>query len=216
MEILIKELKLGKFSILNNINISARNGEVIHIIGRNGVGKSTLFKAMLGEHRYNGHIDIEPKDIAIISDYASIPRELLVKDIVIFLHKYHKNYSKDREKKLYEITQIDKILNNKIANLSSGEKRKLEIYSTLFSGKKVVIFDEVTNALDRESKENIINLIREIRKELKDLIIFYTSHDMREVIDLKGRKIFINKDKNLVYEKIINTEEELIKEYMYG
>ncbi|MFV0342770.1 MAG: ATP-binding cassette domain-containing protein [Anaerocolumna sp.] len=215
MEICIHKVCFNKEIILNNINITINEGDLIHIIGKNGAGKSTFFKVLLGELSYSGYININSTDIAVVADYASIPKEMYVRDIINFLKKYHKNYDKNMVKKLSEITLINDITNRKVNKLSSGEKRKLEIYSTLFSGKRVVIFDEVTNALDDTAKRNIIKLIVELRKEFQDIIIFYTSHDIRETIELGGRYFFVNKEKKLFYEKVIFNEEELLKEYAY-
>lgn len=215
MEICINEVGFNKEVILSNVNLILNEGDLIHIVGKNGAGKSTFFKVLLGEVVYSGNIDINSSDIAIIADYASVPKELYVKDIINFLKKFHKNYDKKMISKLSNITSINTIANRKVSKLSSGEKRKLEIYSTLFSGKKVIIFDEVTNALDDTSKRNIIKLIYELRNEFKDIIIFYTSHDLRETLELGGRYFFLNKEKKMFYEKKINKEEELLKEYAY-
>lgn len=215
MDICIQKLDFNKETILNNINLKVNQGELVHIIGKNGAGKSTFFKVLLGELKYTGHITMDRKDIAIVSDYASVPKEMYVKDIIRFLKTHHKKYDEAAVTKLATITSIEEILNRKVDKLSSGEKRKLEIYSTLFSGKKVLIFDEVTNALDDTAKRNLLKLITQLRSEFKDVIIFYTSHDIRETIELSGRYVFVNKDKKLFYEKEISNEEELLKEYAY-
>lgn len=214
MQIIIDELKVNKVKLLTSVDLNINNGEIIHIIGKNGAGKSTLFKAILGKIDYKGKIDINPLRVSIVSDYAKLPNELYVRDIVNFLKKLHKNHDSNKTKKLEEIIGVNKLYKRKISQLSSGESRKVEIFSTMFSDKKVVIFDELTNALDEESKNKTLELVNSIRKNYTDLIIFYTTHDINEIKKLGGRTFFINQKTKTLYEKTFINDNDIMVEYM--
>lgn len=200
MEIKDLSIRYGDVSILKNINVKFEPGSINHIIGSNGSGKSSFFKSlsMTSNKKINFNFDVN--DISIISDYVRIPNEVKVCD-VIKLVKSNDKMDKDMVE-LYEICDINKNLNKRIKFLSTGEKRKLEIFLALLKRKKILICDEATNGLDAMAKQNFIQFIREIILNYKDITILYTTHDLNEIFALKGKYFGIDK-----MEKSINTIE---------
>ncbi len=178
--------------LLDNISISSFSGDIVVIKGKNGNGKSTLFKVIAGLLRglkgeveliKDGHI-IPPKkhfkEMAFIYQnpeshffYDTIKEEL---DLKNKLNKYND---------LLEIFFKDIDLNRSPFMLSEGEKRKLSILMTIFQDKSVLFYDEPTFGQDFES----ISMIKEIILSLCNMgkIQFIISHDENFINSLPAK-----------------------------
>lgn len=207
-------VKFNDKLILNDISFNIFKGDLIHIIGGNGSGKSTLFKCLLGKIKYDGSININRNDVGIVSDYARVPDDILVKDILNFLISINKDIDNHYINKLKNLCGIEEIKNKHVSKLSSGQKRKLEIFSAMIKKKKILIFDELTNTLDDKSKNEVLLFIKNFRNQYKDVIIFYTTHNFTEVIELKGRYMFIDRTSKKFIERDINTIDNLKEEFL--
>jgi len=80
-------LKVGNKDILNNLSISFASGNINHVLGKNGVGKSCFAKACAGFLKYTGKIDIKSNDIVVIGSYSNIPGNLKLEDLLQLLYK---------------------------------------------------------------------------------------------------------------------------------
>lgn len=173
-----------------NIHLQLPANGIISLIGSNGSGKSTIYKTLLGHiPAFQGKV---PKSViekcAIVSDYVHIPEENKVRD-VLRLSSNLKSGIK-RYEKFYQ--NIAKLLDLKVKMLSSGQKRILEIFMVLLSGKEIIILDEATNALDFESKDLFLNYVRELSSEI---LFIHTSHDLTEVVELNSIPYLLVKEK---------------------
>lgn len=186
----IKELAFERKEILRNTYISFQKGEFISILGANGSGKSSFYKALLGLIKYKGSSDIPQQEIAVVSDYVSLPNETPVQDIIDFVCKHGR--ATEELKTLSTMLGINDMLKTKVRSLSSGQKRKLELFVALLSGRKVIIYDEITANIDEPSKDVIIPFIKEYHSFHDDMLVFYSSHDLREIMKFVGKKLLIN------------------------
>lgn len=186
----IKDLSYKGKQVLKDSYISLQNGTFINIIGVNGAGKSSFYKALLGFVKYKGKSDIRPNEIAIISDYVSIPDETLVIDIINFVNANAKQA--DSLKNLRKMLGINQILNTRIKALSTGEKRKLEIFCALAAECKVIIYDEITANIDEPSRDVLLSFIKDYHKNNRESIAFFSSHDLKEIFKLGGEIWLIN------------------------
>lgn len=175
------------------IHLQLPSAGIFSLIGTNGSGKSTIYKTLLGLiPAIRGKV---PKSVitkcAIVSDYVHIPEENKVRDVLglsINLKSGIKRYEK-----FYQ--NIAKLLDLKIKTLSSGQKRILEIFMVLLSGKEIIILDEATNALDFESKALFLDYIRELSSEI---LFIHTSHDLTEVVELNSIPYLLVKEKKKI------------------
>lgn len=204
-------VSFDKKEIFKNINMKVKIGEIIHIIGPNGSGKSTFFKCLLGAIPYTGLINKNSSEIAVVADYTRIPEDLRVLDIIAFLNKRHHLNAVESHTDLYHLCQLEKIQNIRISQLSTGEKRKLEIFVALICGKKIFILDEMTNGLDHNAKQDVLRFLIQFRLQYKEVIFFYTTHHLAETIELndKGRYLFFNLEEKTFEEKKIMSIEQL-------
>lgn len=95
MKLVIEKLAYEGKVVLEKIDQNVEYGDFINVIGQNGSGKSSLFKALLGITRFKGKVDFASSEIAVVSDYARVPKELQVRDILEFAYNYSKvDYAK--------------------------------------------------------------------------------------------------------------------------
>lgn len=211
MRLIVDTLSYKNRLVLEKIRQDVDYGDFINIIGQNGSGKSSLFKAFLGDLCYKGMIEFLPSEIAVVSDYARVPKELKVSDVIGFV----KNNSENNVDNLIALLGLDKTSNHKVGKLSSGEKRRVEIFVALSSKKKIVIYDEITNALDAGTKKELLDFIK-IYHSQNDKIAFYTAHDLAEMFYLGGKYWYVNPSTKSIEDISGESEDEIIKKYVFG
>ena len=188
----------NKSNIINNVTFNIKRGDYTCIIGHNGSGKSTMSKLIIGIlQTTQGTIKIN--DLLLNSkNYHKIKQEISIvfqnpenqfigstvsDDIAFGLENYQVPTAKMPEiiANVAKITGVDKLLNYEPANLSGGQKQRVAIASALALNSKIIIFDEVTSMLDPQGKQEIKNIILELKKDRSKTIISIT-HDMDEII----------------------------------
>jgi len=202
LEIKNLEIKLGRETILKDINISLERGDVVALVGPNGAGKSTLIKAVLGLVEYKGEIKILGKSLGKGSDknltkigyvpqYFSFDLEfpLTVNEFLSF------------SPKLKDVKEIDKALkevemfaykNNKMANLSGGQKQRVLIAQAILSDPEILFLDEPTNGIDASGEKGFYEIIEHLNKVHKTTIIM-SSHELSMVYKYASNVICLNK-----------------------
>ena len=121
--------QFGKTEILHGLDFEIPPGRIYGLVGHNGAGKTTTLNAMLGLTSYEGSVQVlglDPyahraklmKDVAFISDVASLPRFLKVRELFQMLTDIHPNFSGEKALKFLEGTDVK--LGAMIGNLSKG------------------------------------------------------------------------------------------------
>lgn len=182
----------NRSNVLYNISLPLKEGDINNIIGANGTGKSTFYKTLIGEiPPLSGHVPLEVKqNIAIISDYISLPQELQVSDLLKFIDTDSLDYMKSNFKKLANI--VFPLSSQKIKTLSTGQHRMLEIFVALSTKKSILILDEACNGLDYKNRDFFLKNIQDLAKHNR-VIIFHTSHNLEDVVDLGGHVYVLDK-----------------------
>lgn len=194
--------------ILNGINLNIKPMETIIIQGHIGSGKSTLFKLLLKFiTNYEGKILINDKSnknmnvddlrekIMYIPQHPNLFNRTLKENLLYGVNNYTINdiLNKLKEVGLTDIYNMFKsIMNKKVgklgSQLSGGQRQLVWILRSMFNNSKMVILDEPTSSLDKESKEKIMKLIKEISKE-RNLVIITHDNDIKDY-NLHNRVIF--------------------------
>lgn len=188
----------NKRNIIDDVSFNVDKGEFIGILGANGSGKTTLVRLLnrllkinKGSLIVNGLDLSDDKNIKEIKKYVGMvfqnPDNQFVSSIVYDdLTFYPRNLGVD-EKTIEE--RIDNVLNYvnmypykyRATNLlSGGQKQKIAIASVLVAKNEIIIFDEVTSMLDKQGKDDVLNIIDKLHKDGKTII--YISHVLDEVI----------------------------------
>ncbi len=209
MKLIDYSLKVKK-ELLTDVNVVFCKGHINHLLGQNGTGKSCLAKSILGRYEFKGRVEVETKKIALIGSYSNIPLELKVKDIVDIASE---NYDKDLVSKLYYKLKIDNIpMNNKLKKLSDGQRQKIKLLFYFASAPELIILDEFTNALDKETCREVYTFLSEYIKENDNCTIINITHNLSDLEYMEGEYYLIS-DRKI---KKIDEKEQIIKLYIEG
>ena len=179
----------GKFTALDQLHLTVRRGEVFGLLGPNGSGKTTALRMLLGFLRpTSGWAKIDGRDCwresaQVRRQVAYLPGELRLyenmsgRQLVHFLCKLRGHLVTEDVDRLARLLEID--LDRKLANLSSGMKRKVALLQVLVSKVPLVILDEPTNALDPTMREELLQQIKEARQQGQTIV--FSSHVLSEV-----------------------------------
>jgi iron complex transport system ATP-binding protein len=195
----INNLSIGYDKILvSDINLSANLGEVIAIIGLNGIGKSTLLKTIAKIiSTKNGEILIDKENLAHINRnkishligfsavHEVFSNEITIYDYVSLGRIPHSTMLGNLSKTDISIIEesiknagLDDKKNKKLSQSSDGEKQRSHIARLIAQQTKILLFDEPTAFLDIGGKHLIISLFKNIVKN-KDKIIIFSTHDLK-------------------------------------
>ena len=187
----------GKINAVNDLNLKVNQGQLYAFLGVNGAGKSTTISMISGIlKKDSGEIFICGKDIEkennIIKKYIGIvfQESVLDKSLTVYENiKYRaglygiigKDFIKIYEQ-IEDLFELQDIKNSKLAKLSGGQRRKVDIARAIIHKPKLLILDEPTTGLDPGTRKKIWNTIRKLRKEY-NMTIFLTTHYMEEAAD---------------------------------
>lgn len=209
--------KIGKKEILKNISFDGYEGDIIGIVGNNGVGKTTLLKVLTGLYKPNsGEIIFDginlntnyEKAISKVGSLIETPdlyKHLTGKQNLDIFKRMFKGVDEETIKNIVSLIHIEDALGSKFKTYSLGMKERLGIAQTLINDPKIIILDEPTNGLD---PRGIIEL-RNILESLKDKVVLISSHMLSEVEVLCNKIIFINNGK-IINIKEINSKKKKI------
>ena len=180
-------LKVGNKVLLEDINISFPKGRITHVLGGNGVGKSCFAKSCVGLLQGKGEIIGNEKTI-LIGSSSNIPEEFCSSDIVYILKKRFDDKDITDLFKLLEISKIPS--KTPIKKLSDGQKQKLKLLSFLCGEPEVIILDEFTNALDKNSTMDLYVFFNKYVKKYNVIVINIT-HNLSDLEYMEGDHVYI-------------------------
>ena len=192
-------LSFGKRQILDNINFDVNSGEILGMLGPNGVGKSTLFNLIIGLIKPDfGSIIINGENvlnypiaertqkfkIGYVPQYGGYFHDLTLLDNLKAVSEVLIHNITDRNTKIdYLISrfELDSILNVQAKFLSGGQKKKLVIAMALMGDPKVLLLDECFAALDVMTIKMLQELIVSLQAE-KNISICICDHQARDLL----------------------------------
>ena len=203
----------GEFVAVSDISFSLKEGEILGILGPNGAGKTTTIQMLLsvltpttGEISYFGKSLQDNREeileqVNFSSTYTNLPWDLTVKENLTYISYLYLIANRvERIKKLATIFRLEKLMNQPMKNLSSGQVTRVNLAKAMINFPKILLLDEPTASLDPETANHIRKFLLEQRKDFHVSIIF-TSHNMAEVEEICDRVIFINHGKIIADDK---------------
>ena len=195
--------------VLSGASLELKQGEVGILLGKNGCGKTTLFKNILGiEKPAKGELLFEGKDLRKMKRreraryIAYVPQhihfgDLTVFDSVLMGRVSYFGMKAGREdyaavEKLLEDMQLTAFAHRSAEELSGGEKQKIAIARAMAQEPKLMVFDEPTGNLDMANEQLIMQEARKLARE-KGISILSSLHDLNQALYF-GDKFFFMKD----------------------
>lgn len=190
--------KIGNEEVLKDININLNCGKIYGFVGRNGSGKSILFKTLCGfitptegEVKVN-NIDIYKENTFPDSTRALIEKPNFIDDIsglenLKLLAKIQNTITEEEILKYLDLFELTKYKDKAFKKYSLGMKQKLGIIQVLMEDPKIIILDEPFNGLEEQSVDLLRNILLEEKKKNKLIVI--ASH-IKEDIDILADEIY--------------------------
>ena len=207
----------GKLKALDEVTLSIPQGRIIGLLGKNGAGKSTFMRCLLGFLKHQGKITILGETIkshkesihehiAFIPDVNSLDDRLTVRQTIDYVASLNESWNNEKAQSL--LSSSDLPIDQKVANLSKGMKTKLYLLITLSLDVKILLLDEPTLGLDIVFRKEFFNtILGEFYNESKTIII--STHQVEEVEQILQDIIFIDEGKIILNEDIAELKNRL-------
>ncbi|MXO03334.1 ATP-binding cassette domain-containing protein [Flavobacterium sp. HBTb2-11-1] len=207
LKIIINHKKYKDRTILENINISIDCPGIYGVIGKNGQGKTTLFKCMLSLESFNGNCFINEEKV-VLKNAGWVPTEPPIYG-ELTAEEFYDFYAHLLDVKIKNNNRIFEVPNNQlIREFSTGMKKKTYLNAVFQKEFPIYILDEPFNGLDLESNYLLMNHIRTLSQKS---IVLISSHIL-EILYKDCDKIFLLKNKSIFKfekEKYSKIEKEL-------
>ncbi len=194
--------RYGKRTVVNDVSINVRQGEIVGLLGPNGAGKTTSFYMTTGLIIPNaGHIYIDDQEITEFPVYkraqngvgylpqeASVFRKMSVEDNILSVLEMTSLTREEQLAKLESLIaefRLTKVRKNKGDQLSGGERRRTEIARCLAINPKFIMLDEPFAGVDPIAVEDIQNIVWQLK--YRNIGILITDHNVHETLSITDR-----------------------------
>ncbi len=190
-------------------------GRITALIGQNGAGKSTTFKAILGLITPDGgQVAVLGRDartlsaadkeqLGVVLSDSGFSGYLTVQDLIPILQNFYKAF--DKAFFTEQVKRFELPLNKKIKDFSTGMKAKLKLLTAISHGARLLILDEPTAGLDVIARDELLLMLREYMEKHEDCAILISSHissDLEALCDdvymIHGGRIILHEDTDIL------------------
>ena len=211
MTLVLENVKKKYKTFELDLSMTLESGTITGLIGRNGAGKSTTFKAILGLIKLTeGKVLIDGKqsqnlkpadkeNIGVVLSDSGFSGYMTVKDVIATMSAMYKKFDKADFTSKCEYFNIP--LNQKIKEFSTGMKAKLKVLLAKSHGAKLLILDEPTSGLDVVVRNEILDLLREYMEKDEENSILISSHISSDLEGLCDDVYFIENGKIILHEE---------------
>ncbi len=201
--------RYGKFTALQNVNLTLEKGKIIGLLGPNGSGKTTLIKLInglltptLGELTING-LKPCPETKAVIAylpDKDYLPDYMKVSELVNYFADFYDNFEKERAFKMLEHLQIEP--SQQFKTLSKGTKEKVQLILTMSRRADLYVLDEPIGGVDPAARDYILNTIISNYEENSTVLI--STHLIADIENVLDDVIFIQNGQIVLHDTVDN------------
>lgn len=201
--------RFGTETVLDGIDLSVHKGEVVVVLGPSGCGKSTLLRCMNGlESPSDGNIFLDGEEVSskakkitllrqkigmVFQSYDLFPHKNIMDNITLAPVKVQKRSKKEVEQQAEKLLKRVGLLEKRKAyprELSGGQKQRVAIVRALCMNPEVMLFDEVTAALDPEMVREVLDVMLELANQGMTMVI--VTHEMQFARAIADRILFLD------------------------
>lgn len=221
---------------LDNVTFRVKRGEIHSLVGENGAGKSTLMKVLSGvypageysgemlingkEQKYSCIKDSENAGVAIIYQELGLVRTMTVCENIFLGNEAKKgkfidwDYQNAQSRELLKKVKLNELPSTVVDTLGTGKQQLIEIAKALNKKCDILILDEPTSSLTEADSANLLDLIRELKKE--GMTCIYISHKLNEIFDISDTITVLRDGKTIVTKPVSEMTESSLVAYMVG
>ena len=224
----VENLKVcyGQSEVIHGLNFTVPRNETLAIMGRNGMGKTTLFKSLIGILPLSdGKLSIDGVDVTAKESYqrvengiAYVPQGRMIFSNMTVQENIETGMQVSKTKKIPEeiyslFPVLQEMRHRKGGNLSGGQQQQLAIARALVTNPKVLLLDEPTEGIQPSIIKDIANVLNEIKK-IRDITIIVSEQVLSFTMAIADRIIVIDKG-NFIHEDLRNNvDTDKIKKYL--
>lgn len=186
--------------ILNNVNLTIPKGKIIGLLGKNGMGKTTLLKLIndlltptSGEVLINGEKPgiSSKRVISYLPERTYLDKSMRISQILTFFEEFYEDFNKEKAIKLLKDLDLD--INSKVSKMSKGMQEKLQLILVMSREAQLYILDEPLGGVDPATRDYILDTILSNFSEGASVII--STHLISDIERILDEVIFIDKGK---------------------
>ena len=190
-------LKIRKIEALKNVSFNIEKGKITALLGINGVGKSTMLKAIAGLINIDsGEIRIDGEKInekvynklAFVPDVQSHFSNTTIKETFEFMEIFYSKWNKEKSKEMMDIFKLDE--DEIIDNLSKGNIARVKLILGFCQDPEYILLDEPFTGIDLFKREEFIGVIAQYMEENQAIII--TTHEIVEIESLVDEVVILD------------------------
>ncbi|HSU78787.1 MAG TPA: ABC transporter ATP-binding protein [Candidatus Angelobacter sp.] len=189
--------KFGRKKVLQEVSFSAKKGEVTSLIGINGVGKTTILKAIMGLTPINSGVILvngEPfnkscyEKVTFIPDAVTMLPRMKLSDAMGFMADYYQSWNQERANELLTFFKLQ--LSDRFSNLSKGNAAKANLLLGLALDTDFILMDEPFSGIDIFSREQISDVFSSDLVEERGVLL--TTHEINEIEHLIDKAVLLD------------------------
>ncbi len=216
----------GQSQVIHGLNVDVGKKEIVAVMGRNGMGKTTLFKTLMGIiPSIRGSISLDGKKLDGLEPYqrvqhglAYVPQGRMIFSNMTVVENIQTGLPASAQgrvpEELYALFPVlFDMRTRKGGNLSGGQQQQLAIARALATNPKVLLLDEPTEGIQPSIIKDIAKSLKEIR-ELRDLTIIVSEQVLSFTLDIADRFFVIDKGKFVYEDQRANVDEKTISQYL--
>lgn len=224
----VENLKVcyGQSEVIHGLNFNVPRNQTLAIMGRNGMGKTTLFKSLIGIlPMSDGKLSIDGVDVTAKESYqrvengiAYVPQGRMIFSNMTVQENIETGMQVSKTKKIPEeiyslFPVLQEMRHRKGGNLSGGQQQQLAIARALVTNPKVLLLDEPTEGIQPSIIKDIANVLNEIKK-IRDITIIVSEQVLSFTMAIADRIIVIDKG-NFIHEDLRHdVDTDKIKKYL--
>ncbi|MEX6667507.1 urea ABC transporter ATP-binding subunit UrtE [Pseudomonas sp. W2-17] len=216
----------GQSQVLHDLNLSVQKQEIVAVMGRNGMGKTTLFKSLMGIlPQWGGHVQLDGVDVSAMETHnrvahgmAYVPQGRMIFPSMSVLENIQTGLPASAGGKVPEdlyalFPVLFDMRGRRGGNLSGGQQQQLAIARALATNPKVLLLDEPTEGIQPSIIKDIARTLKEIRT-LRNLTIIVSEQVLSFTLEIADRLLVIEKGRFVIEETRANVDEATISRYL--